>query len=287
MPQSTEADVAVRELNSRFRGEVIPPGDKAYDEARRVWNAMIDKRPGLIARPRDAADVVAAVDFARERGIPVAVRCGGHSVAGKSVSDGGLLIDLSLMKGVHVDPERRIARANAGALWGEFDSNWKTNCSMAGMGRRVLTPLVSQAIAGRFQPSPVERLRLGQGFVDLAPPGSRADDRHSATPARAEPWHNAAVERLAVAAAELGWKFAPGSAPGVSSPPVVCSILLLSTSASPSGVAGSSPTGVAGVSSVGGRSRAPSLSSPGSITRPLRTNTFSTGRFTFVSVWTR
>jgi FAD/FMN-containing dehydrogenase len=77
---------------------------------------MIDKRPGLIVRPRSARDVVTAVGFARRRGLPVAVRCGGHSVAGKSVCDDGLLVDLSLMKGVRTDPDRRTAHANGGVL---------------------------------------------------------------------------------------------------------------------------------------------------------------------------
>jgi FAD/FMN-containing dehydrogenase len=138
MPQSTEVDVAVNELNSRFDGEVIQSDDPGYDEARRVWNAMIDRRPALIARPRGAADVAAAVDFAREQGLPVAVRCGGHSVAGKGVCDDGLLIDLSLMKGVSVDPERRTARANAGVLWGEYDRETQA-FALATPGGRVTT----------------------------------------------------------------------------------------------------------------------------------------------------
>jgi hypothetical protein len=138
MPKAAEVDVPVQELNSRFGGEVISPGDPGYDEARLVWNAMIDKRPGLIARPRDAADVAAAVDFAREQRLPVAVRCGGHSVAGKGVCDEGLLIDLSLMKGVRVDPERKTARANAGVLWGEYDKETQA-FGLASPGGRVTT----------------------------------------------------------------------------------------------------------------------------------------------------
>ena len=109
----------VKTLAERFTGELIRPGDPAYDGARMVWNASIDRRPALIARPRGATDVIAAVDFARESGVPIAVRCGGHSVAGKSVADDALLIDLSLMKGVRVDAAKHTARANAGVLWGE------------------------------------------------------------------------------------------------------------------------------------------------------------------------
>jgi FAD/FMN-containing dehydrogenase len=121
MQRAAVGDVLARDLKERLRGDIIGREDPGYDEARRVWNAMIDKRPGLIVRPRGAGDVVAAVELARERGLPVAVRCGGHSVAGKGVCEGGLLIDLSLMKGVQVDPARRTARANGGVLWGEFD----------------------------------------------------------------------------------------------------------------------------------------------------------------------
>jgi FAD/FMN-containing dehydrogenase len=126
----------VETLAERFAGELIRPGDSAYDDARTVWNASIDRRPALIARPRGAADVVAAVDFAREIGFPIAVRCGGHSVAGKSVADDALLIDLSLMKGVSVDTARRTARANAGVLWGEYDRETQA-FGLASPGGRV------------------------------------------------------------------------------------------------------------------------------------------------------
>src|ERR671930_1437445 len=126
----------VETLAERCAGEVIRPGDPAYDDARTVWNASIDRRPALIARPRGAADVVAAVDFAREIGFPIAVRCGGHSVAGKSVADDALLIDLSLMKGVRVDAARRTARANAGVLWGEYDRETQA-FGLASPGGRV------------------------------------------------------------------------------------------------------------------------------------------------------
>ena len=116
-----EATDQLDALGEDFGGHLLQPDGAAYDEARQIYNGMIDRRPDLIARPAGAADVIAAVRFARERGLPVAVRCGGHSVAGHSVPEGGLLIDLLLMKGVHVDPERGTARANAGVLWGEYD----------------------------------------------------------------------------------------------------------------------------------------------------------------------
>jgi hypothetical protein len=112
---------AFRELASTFRGELIRTGDDRYESARRIWNGMIDKRPALIARCTGVADVVTAVDFARENDLLVAVRGGGHNVAGNAVCDDGIVIDLSGLKGVHVDPAARTARAQAGVTWGDFD----------------------------------------------------------------------------------------------------------------------------------------------------------------------
>lgn len=108
-------------LQARLQGELLRPGDGGYDAARMVFNAMIDRRPALIARCAVAADVVAGVQFAREQGIPLSVRGGGHNVAGTAVCEGGLMLDLSLMKGIQVDPGRRIARAEPGLILGEFD----------------------------------------------------------------------------------------------------------------------------------------------------------------------
>jgi FAD/FMN-containing dehydrogenase len=102
-------------------GEVVVPGDAAYEEARRVHNGMIDRRPALVARCRGTADVQAAVRFARERGLEIAVRGGGHNVAGNAVCDGGLVIDVSAMRSVHVDPRARRARAQGGATWGDYN----------------------------------------------------------------------------------------------------------------------------------------------------------------------
>jgi FAD/FMN-containing dehydrogenase len=108
-------------LQSQLRGEVLQPGDESYDKARKVWNGMIDKKPALIVRCASADDVVAVVSFARENGILLAVRGGGHNVAGTAVADGGLVVDLSLMKGVQVDPERHTVRAEGGVTIGELD----------------------------------------------------------------------------------------------------------------------------------------------------------------------
>lgn len=104
-----------------MRGPVLQPGDLAYDEARTLWNAIVDRYPALIARCTGTADVIAAVKFAREHNLLVSVRGGGHSVSGKAVCDGGLMIDLSAMKSIRVDPVGLTARAEPGVLWQEFD----------------------------------------------------------------------------------------------------------------------------------------------------------------------
>jgi len=103
-----------------FRGEVLGPSDEAYDDVRKIWNGMIDRRPAVIARCVGAADVVAAVRFAREKDLVISVRGGGHNVSGNAVCDDGLMIDLSLMKGIRVDPSRRTASAQPGLTLKEF-----------------------------------------------------------------------------------------------------------------------------------------------------------------------
>ncbi|HSP79861.1 MAG TPA: FAD-binding oxidoreductase [Myxococcaceae bacterium] len=115
------APAAIEALRARLRGPLIQPGDPEYDTARRVYNAMIDKHPALIARCFDVADVLAAVDFAREHRVTVAIRGGGHNGAGLGSCDNGLVIDLSLMRGVHVDPSARTVRVEGGAVWGDVD----------------------------------------------------------------------------------------------------------------------------------------------------------------------
>jgi FAD/FMN-containing dehydrogenase len=109
-------------LRAQLEGEVILPGDAAYDEARTVFNAMHDKRPAVIARCASTADVAAAVNFARDGEREVAVRCGGDSGAGLGVCDDGMLIDLAGLKRIEVDPDAKTARAGGGVLWGEFDA---------------------------------------------------------------------------------------------------------------------------------------------------------------------
>ena len=113
---------AVEELAEGMRGSILMPASDEYDEARRIWNGMIDRRPAIIARCAGTADVVDAVNFSRENDLLLAVRGGGHNVAGNAVCDGGLMIDLSAMRGVHVDQGARTARAAGGATWGDFDA---------------------------------------------------------------------------------------------------------------------------------------------------------------------
>ena len=117
----TIAQTSLDTLRKTLRGSLIVAGDPAYDEARRVWNAMIDKHPAVIARCRGAVDVMTAVTFARNEGLSVAVRGGAHNVAGKATCDDGIVVDLSEMKGLRVDPGARTARAEPGLRWGEFD----------------------------------------------------------------------------------------------------------------------------------------------------------------------
>jgi FAD/FMN-containing dehydrogenase len=118
---STLGEETVAAFKATLRGTLLRAGDAGYDEARTLWNAMIDKHPALIVRCAGVADVISAVNFARSHDLLVAVRGGGHNVAGNAVCDGGLMIDLSPMQSVRVDPVQRTARAEGGVTWGEFD----------------------------------------------------------------------------------------------------------------------------------------------------------------------
>ncbi|MEJ2705141.1 MAG: FAD-dependent oxidoreductase [Sedimentisphaerales bacterium] len=115
------SEEVISQFKRSLRGDLIQTSDPEYDKARTVYNAMIDKHPAMIARCRDIADVMACVDFARENEVPIAVRGGGHSGPGLSLCDDGLVIDLSLMKGVRVDSARRMVRVGAGCTWGDID----------------------------------------------------------------------------------------------------------------------------------------------------------------------
>jgi FAD/FMN-containing dehydrogenase len=130
-----------------FRGKLIHPSDAEYDEARAVFNAMIDRKPALIARCTSADDVVAAVTLAREQDIPLSVYGGGHGVTGSAVVDAGICVDMRGMKGIDVDPEARTVRAEAGLTWGEFDAATQEH-GLAVTGGRVTTTGISGLALG-------------------------------------------------------------------------------------------------------------------------------------------
>jgi FAD/FMN-containing dehydrogenase len=135
-------------LGAELGGGLLRPGDAAYEGARRLWNGMVDKRPTAIARCAVAEDVRRAVLFARGAGLEVAVRGGGHSIAGASSCDGGLMIDLSPMKGIRVDPEHRTARAEPGVLLGEFDAATQAHGLATTMGVNSDTGIAGLTLGG-------------------------------------------------------------------------------------------------------------------------------------------
>ena len=141
---SVIGEATVGELQAAVRGSVIRPGDSNYDEARAVWNAAHDKHPALIIRCTGTADVIKAVEFARSQGLPLAVRGGAHSIAGFSTCDDGVVLDLSPMKAVTVDPHRRRAVAQGGATWADFDHETQA------FGLAVTGGLVSTTGLGGF-----------------------------------------------------------------------------------------------------------------------------------------
>ena len=145
---------ALDRLATSFAGDVIRPSDEGYDRARRVWNAMIDRRPALIVRPTSVDDVVAALRFGRDSGLTIAVRSGGHSVAGYSTCDDGLVIDMGGMRGVSVDPVRRIARTNGGAFLSELDRAGQEHglvCPVGVVGHTGVAGLTLGGGVGRLQ----------------------------------------------------------------------------------------------------------------------------------------
>ena len=143
-------DGAFDGLRRALSGQLLVPGDAAYDRARTVFNAMIDRRPAAIARCASAKDVAAALAFAREKGIAVAVRGGGHSVAGLGVCDDGILIDLAGMKTIEVDPGARRARAGGGVLWGEFDAATQAHALHTPGGRVTTTGIGGFTTGGGY-----------------------------------------------------------------------------------------------------------------------------------------
>src|SRR4051794_35998511 len=145
----TVMPAAVEELAAGFAGTLIQPGDGEYDEARAVWNGMWDRHPALVARCSGTADVVAAVNFARDNGMTVAVRGGGHSAVGYGTCDDGVVIDLSGMKQIEVDPDARTAHAGGGMTWAQFDAATQEH-GLAVTG-------------GRFSTTGIAGLTLGSG----------------------------------------------------------------------------------------------------------------------------
>jgi FAD/FMN-containing dehydrogenase len=111
----------IEKFGQGLRGQLLRPDASGYDAARTIWNAMVDRRPAMIVRCAGAADVVRSVDFAGEHGLLLSIRGGGHNVAGNAVCDGGLMIDLSSMKGIRVDPRARTVRAEGGCTWRDLD----------------------------------------------------------------------------------------------------------------------------------------------------------------------
>lgn len=133
-----------------FHGTLVRPGDAGYEESRRIWNGAIDKRPALIARCADEDDAAAALAYALAEGLPVAVRGGGHNVSGSALSEGGVVIDFSALRRVEVNPERRLARVQPGALWGDFDAATQAHGLAAPAGIVTHTGVAGLTVGGGF-----------------------------------------------------------------------------------------------------------------------------------------
>lgn len=140
----------VEHFKATLRGDLLRPGDAGYDGARAIWNAMVERRPALIARCAGTADVMTAVNFARAHGLPLAVKGGGHNIAGNALCDDGLVIDLSGMHGVRVDPEARLARAGGGATLGDLDHETQAFGLAVPTGINSTTGLAGLTLGGGF-----------------------------------------------------------------------------------------------------------------------------------------
>src|SRR5215216_4544006 len=147
------ADISPEELQAfktGFKGAVLSADDSAYEETRKIWNAMIDRRPGLIARCTGTVDVVQAVRLARKHRLLLSVRGGGHNIAGLAVCEGGMMIDLSPMRGVWVDPKTRTARAQAGCTLGDVDRETQLHGLAAVLGFVSATGIAGLTVGGGF-----------------------------------------------------------------------------------------------------------------------------------------
>jgi FAD/FMN-containing dehydrogenase len=147
---NTLTDGQFNELRGSIRGTILQPGDTGYDDARAVWNAMIDRRPALIVRCAGTADVRAALNYARERQLPLAVRGGGHNIAGSALCDDGLVIDLSAMRSVHVDPQQRFAWVEGGATLRDFDHEAQSFGLATPLGINSTTGVAGLTLGGGF-----------------------------------------------------------------------------------------------------------------------------------------
>ena len=144
----SEADIST--LRSSLRGRLLFPGDAGYEEARTIWNAMIDRRPAMVIQPENVEDVVSAVNFAREKGLLLCVKGGGHNIAGNAVCEGGLMIDLSGMNYVKVDAERRIAQVGPGAKLADFDREAQAHALATPLGINSTTGVAGLTLGGGF-----------------------------------------------------------------------------------------------------------------------------------------
>ena len=170
---SRPTTISIPQLRAAFNGRVIAPDDAGYDQARTVFSGGIDRRPAVIVRAADATDVARLVSLARESGLELAVRSGGHSLAGHGVSDGGIVLDLSQMRGLHIDAERRTAWAQTGLTAGQYTAAVGAHGLATGFGDTG-----SVGIGGITQARPHHRRPAGRRAGDRrrpAPPGGRPD----------------------------------------------------------------------------------------------------------------
>lgn len=151
--QDREIDVrqdAIDALKQRLRGSLFLPGDAGYEDSRKLWNAMIDRKPAAVVRCLGGADVIACVQFAKDTGILLCIKGGGHNIAGLAAADGALLLDMSLMRGVWVDPQQKVAHAQAGCLLGDVDRETQIHGLAAILGFVSLTGIAGLTLGGGF-----------------------------------------------------------------------------------------------------------------------------------------
>jgi FAD/FMN-containing dehydrogenase len=143
-------DDAIQALKASFKGPILTPYEPGYEDTRKIWNAMVERRPGMILRCTTTVDVVQALSFARQQRLLVSVRGGGHNIAGLAVCDGGVMIDLSLMRGVWVDPLLRTARVQAGCTLGDVDRETQLHGLAAVLGFVSATGVAGLTVGGGF-----------------------------------------------------------------------------------------------------------------------------------------